>query len=505
MPKSLVLFLVPLHCRLIFMLKRARYLIVILTLWAGVSEASVRATFDYKQFLIPGQGYFLETLLSFDGRTLDWAEVDSLHTQGSVQATIIVSQGEDIIDFRKTKINSPIQLKGQSSDFIDVQRFLLPRGAYQLEIELIDLNDPAQEKVTLNQQIEITLQETLPCISSVTFVQAYAKAKESSELTKSGYDLLPLVSDFFPPEAAKLVFYAEAYNTADFFGSDEKYLLTYALWGEDGPLEETRKYLRKDAGEVTPLLEAIDISEVPQGNYQLVIEVRTKENEEVTSEAIGFYRAGQPKSPFDDLQDDYAITPGMAFNNPDSMREYVSCLYPIARNVERNTIRNLEKGADMATLRSYFESFWMDRAEENPLNEWMYYVREVWKVDAMFATPVRKGYDTDRGRIWLQYGEPNTRITRYNETEVFPYEIWHYYKIGRFNDKRFLFYSRTVVNIDFELLHSDMPGEVQNENWPHIMRSKNNDLRPTDTQLNRMNPRDTYSRDELEDLFYNPR
>jgi GWxTD domain-containing protein len=487
------------------MLKSARYLIVILILCATTAQASIRATFDYKQFLIPGEGFFLETLLSFDGRTLDWVAVDSTQFQSSVQATIVVTQGEDIIDFRKTKINSPIQVKGDFVDFIDVQRFLLPRGKYALEIELVDLNDPKQEKVTLNQEIDIVLQETLPCVSSVTFVQAYAKATESSELTKSGYDLLPLVSDFFPPEAGKLVFYAEAYNTERFFTEDDKYLLTYALWGEEGPLEETRKYLRKDVAPVTPLLEVMDISAVPEGNYQLVIEIRTKENEEVASEAIGFYRAGQPKSPFDELQDDYAITPGLAFNNPDSMREYVSCLYPIARNVERNTIRNLEKGADMTTLRSYFETFWMDRSPDDPLKEWMYYVKEVWKVEAMFATPVRKGYDTDRGRVWLQYGEPNTRITRYNETEVFPYEIWHYYKIGRFNNKRFLFYSRTVVNIDFELLHSDVPGEVQNENWPYIMRSKNNDLRPTDTQLNRMNPRDTYSRDELEDLFYNPR
>ena len=147
----------------------------------------------------------------------------------------------------------------------------------------------------------------------------------------------------------------------------------------------------------------------------------------------------------------------------------------------------------------------MSYAPHDPMGEWKKYVRQVWYVNAEYTTPVMPGYRTDRGRVWLQYGKPNTIVVRHNETEVFPYEIWHYYKIGRFNDKRFLFYSRAVSNYDFDLLHSDMLGETKNEDWRSVMRTKNNDLRPTDTQLNSTNQRDTYSFDELEDLFFNPR
>lgn len=487
------------------MLQRSLYVIVALLCFCSIAQAGIRATFDHKQFLIPGEGAFLETLLSFDGKTLTWADVDESSKQSSVEATIIVMRAGEVVDFKKNRISSPVQPDGQYVDFIDVQRFLLAPGDYTLEVELVDLNDETEGKVTLSRNIEITLQQNEPGISSVTFVQAYAKSSQPTELTKSGYDLLPLVSDFFPRDAKNVVFYAELYNTDKVFADGPKFLLTYAVWNDEGPIESTRKYFRKDAAPVVPMLESLDLSTLTEGRYQLVIEIRTRENEEVRSEAIGFFRSGVSEAPFTVMKQDYVTKPGLAFHNPDSILDYVSCIYPIAMNVERGTIRNLEKDGNQETLLTYFESFWLNRAPENPIEAWLDYRKEVWKVEDMFATPVRKGYDTDRGRVWLQYGKPNTRITRYNETEVFPFEIWHYYKIGRFNDKRFLFYSRAVVNYDFELLHSDMPGEVQNENWPHIMRTKNNDLRPTDTQLNRMNPRDTYSRDELEDLFYNPR
>jgi hypothetical protein len=58
----------------------------------------------------------------------------------------------------------------------------------------------------------------------------------------------------------------------------------------------------------------------------------------------------------------------------------------------------------------------------------------------------------------------------------------------------------------FTLLHSDMLGEVSNNDWLQILRSRENTLRVTSSQLNRLNPRrDTFSGEEPEDLFFNPR
>ena len=50
-----------------------------------------------------------------------------------------------------------------------------------------------------------------------------------------------------------------------------------------------------------------------------------------------------------------------------------------------------------------------------------------------------------------------------------------------------------------------MPGEIKNEDWIQQLRSRENRVNVIDSQMNRLNPRDTYSREEPEDLYYNPR
>ena len=49
-----------------------------------------------------------------------------------------------------------------------------------------------------------------------------------------------------------------------------------------------------------------------------------------------------------------------------------------------------------------------------------------------------------------------------------------------------------------------MPGEISNNDWIEILKSRENRLRVTDTQLNRLNPMNTHTREEPEELFYNP-
>ena len=69
------------------------------------------------------------------------------------------------------------------------------------------------------------------------------------------------------------------------------------------------------------------------------------------------------------------------------------------------------------------------------------------------------------------------------------------------SNKRFLFYAPHVVGECMEILQSDIPGEIQNEDWLQLLRTRENAVRVTESQLNRLNPRDTYSRVEPEDLL----
>lgn len=482
-------------------------LFLLILLLPNFTFAGVRASFDLKEFLLPGEGHMLEAHLLFDAQSLVWAPTVEGRLQANVELTLLLQKGTDIIDFKKLRINSLEVDRGQEADFIDIQRFVVKPGTYVIEVQLKDLNAPAQETASFTKAVVTSLDQQQPCVSGLFFVSAYSKTVTPTELTRSGYDMLPAVSDYFPTESEKLVVYGEAYNADKAGFEGEKYVVSSYLRNEAGEVENTRRYHRRDVAAVSPLLEIVPIAELASGSYEYVMEMRSPTNELLAESSVPFYRSTIVKQSFSASvdPDTYVATPGMAFYNPDSIRAYVSWLYPLASNVEQGTINAQVDANDPEVLRNYFFSFWESREPDSPIDAWMWYVKEVWYVNRKYKSPIMDGYRTDRGRIYLAYGKPNTIVERHNSLNYFPVEIWHYHRIDRFTDRRFLFYSRNVVNYDFTLLHSDMLGEVQNQDWRSIVQSKNTDLRPTDSALNTMAPRDTYSFDELEDLFFNPR
>ena len=58
-----------------------------------------------------------------------------------------------------------------------------------------------------------------------------------------------------------------------------------------------------------------------------------------------------------------------------------------------------------------------------------------------------QGSMTEMGNIYIRFGKPNTVVKRHHETEYYPYEIWHYHKAGRFNNKRFCFFAPCGVRV----------------------------------------------------------
>jgi len=97
--------------------------------------------------------------------------------------------------------------------------------------------------------------------------------------------------------------------------------------------------------------------------------------------------------------------------------------------------------------------------------EWKKYFELVKTVNKQFATGIKKGYESDRGRIYLKYGKPNTRMQIKSEPSSYPYEIWHYYRAANYSNIKFVFYSPDVVTNDYPLLHSNLRGEMNNPQW----------------------------------------
>ena len=470
-------------------------------------HSSPLATFNQKVFYVPDRGPVIETYFEIAANSIVLKDDGNGILKGQVQLTLIFRQDTTIVTFDKKTIDSPEMTQGKLVDFLDVQRFALPPGKYTLEIELKDMLDP--EPLVESKELEVTIPQPPSgiFISDIELVSAFKKTDKPGIYSKSGYDLLPMVNDdVLNAEMKELVVYAEIYGTQD--NTDGKYLVRSYLENaaDQSPVPTTLKLSRMEAKPVNPLLLRLPIEKVESGDYNVVVEVRSTENELLSVKRLPVTRRGieKPSSPANYSDADIAQSWVGKYTNKAVLLEHIKSLRPIAGQADKNVIDNTFKDVeytDLKYLQRYFYSFWEARNDTNSEQAWLDYNVKVQQAQKEFGTANKRGYETDQGRVYLQYGAPDDIVDRANEPSTYPYRIWRYYKVANFNNVKFVFYDPMRTGNDYQLLHSEnIRGEITNYRWKLMLE------RPTTPQsdLDRTNTYDQFGR-QVDDLFDNPR
>jgi GWxTD domain-containing protein len=258
--------------------------------------------------------------------------------------------------------------------------------------------------------------------------------------------------------------------------------------------------------EVNVLLGELPLNSVNSGNYTLAVEVRNKSNEVMARKSVFFQRSYkaivktiEPDADFTvfDIENTFVAT----ISNKDSLKEFIASLYPISGNMDRKIAETQLAIADVKSMQQYFYYFWARQDKVNPEQRWNDYKVEVEKVNGEYGTKIRKGYDTERGRVYLKYGIPNTVELGENNPNTFPYEIWHYYTIGTQTNRKFVFYSRDRSSNEYVLLHSDVTGEISAYDWQLQLHEKSTQF---GNDLDADKAPKTYG-DRSEENFINPK
>jgi len=454
------------------------------------SARNIQAELMYSVFYSPEHGNYFETYLLIKGNSLKFVKTGNGKFSGGVAVSMIFSQDDKVVDFEKYEISSPEITDTAVIDFnlIDQQRFQLPNGTYNFSISIADRNlDMPPYKA--EQTVEVAIPTDKVVMSGIELLESWKKTETPGILSKSGLDLIPYISTYYPESMGHLKFYAEVYNTLPLLGENEKFLLSYYIetYETEQKLNDFFRFSRETAKPVNVLLGNFDIGKLPSGNYNLVVEARDKSNNPLFINKL-FFQRNNPSvqfsiTDFASVQGDASWTEPMIHR--DSLMDYLKSLIPIATEAERFYIQNNIKTAEMADLKSFFANFWLSRNASDPQGEWLRYHDLVQVVDQLFGSPSKKGkrgYETDRGRIYLKYGPPNTISDQSFEASSsgmtinnglssapdrgsVPYQIWHYYAIKQYRDKKFVFADPHLSLNDYELIHSNMPGEISNANW----------------------------------------
>jgi GWxTD domain-containing protein len=462
---------------------------IVLAATLGSTELqALDAQFRYAVFHQPGKSPYIETYLSVNSRSVHFAQLEPNRLQGAIQITISFERNDTIVLFDKYSLKSPEIDTNTTLDFsfIDLQRFSLPEGTYYMEMTIRDQFD-STNTAKATGTVELKRPKEALFFSDVMLVNGISKADKPGPLTKSGLNLVPRPSFFYNTTHDTLRFYAELYGSQSL--NDSLFVVRALLeYGDNQVVEKCSRFYRMQPRQVNVVTDAFLIDEVPSGNYTLRLEARDRENKLLASKTMTIQRLNS-KIAFDE-QKMKAIRTAMSFVDPmteEQLRSHIMAMRPIAEIFEREYADNLlkQKDVDVELLKKYMLSFWERRNKVKPEEAWGEYYERVKETVALFSSKIMKGYETERGRVYLQYGKPNSRTVVDNEPSAYPYEVWWYFEHKGQRNIRFVFYNPDMITNDYELLHSEALGETFNPQWRLLLFSRTTAFRDIDEQLNR--------------------
>lgn len=485
---------------------RKTFFLISLILICATQQLHATLTGGYDYVLYYAQDYtpYIETYLWIDGKSIQYT-TENDRKEGKVEITVILSQNGKVAFYDKYGLKTR---NYHSSDTIfdwvyDLRRFPIGQGIWEFEIILTDPNNPDGLPVEMKDTITVGLNNGTPSLSQIQFISHYQKSANPNIFSRGGYDMIPFHDNYYEENLKKIIFYAELYQADKFFGPQGKFLLSYFIENyESGKqLEEFSYRKREFAQPVKPLLAEMDISQLPVGRYNLVIEIRDSLNQYRTRIKKFFERENKYYSfkDFDIQAVDVTGTFIDRFSDIDSLRHFIKCLKPIAAESEYQHGKNVIKNGDPVMMKRFIYAFWVKRNASQPQNAFSDYWKQVLIANENFGTLINKGYDTDRGRVFLKYGMPNAISQRHNEPSAYPYEIWQYFQLKSQTNVRFVFYNKDQISNDFTLLHSDLRGEINNRQWELFLFQRNNSFNVDDNNI--YNQFGNWSKD----LYNNPR
>jgi len=474
-------------------MKRYQLLLILLSFFTiSATAQNLQAIFSFKTFYSPESGPYVETYLSVNANSVKYTLNENGKYQGAIEVGLIFTDGSGVIKHTdKYNLLSPevTDIANVKFNFLDQQRIQLQNGSYKIELSISDKN-VADKVYKSNDVVALEYYGNIAAVSDIQFIDSYSPSATPSIITKSGFDLVPYVDNFYPTDAKSLKFYTEVYNTDQLF-SGSSYLVTYFIESAESRLviENLRGFSKEKAEKVNVLLREIPLGDLPSGNYNLVVEARNQQNEVFAKNSVFFQRSNKVTLPVytDIKQVDVSNTFASFITNRDTLVEFINSLHPISSSLEQTFLANQLKLADVKLMQQFFYDFWARRSPVNPEKAWIDYRMEVIKANHEFGTPIRRGHATDRGRVYLKYGPPNTISKNYTEPSALPYEIWHYYKLNAQSNRRFVFYNPDLVTNDFKLLHSDAQGEPFNNQWQMVLHSRDTQSRDYDQETKGIN------------------
>ena len=221
--------------------------------------------------------------------TFDFKGVEN-GLQADLALSLEIKQGTELVYSDAYRLESPVMLDSIVEDFYDIQRISLKPGDYAFKLVIDDLlND--EPPLATSHMFKIEELGDGVSLSDIEIAEFAVKGKPESIFYRSGLEIIPRLSTFYPEQLDQIPFYLEIYNASllpdSIFGV--KHEVIQAETGDT--LHHLTSYSRHKASDVVPIFKSLDLNQVYTGKYILKVSLITRELHELASQSYEFERS----------------------------------------------------------------------------------------------------------------------------------------------------------------------------------------------------------------------
>lgn len=418
---------------------------------------------DYSRFKYNSDSVYFELYYGISNKAL---KVSDQINEAEIKVIISDSVDNKIVGFRNFRIVSEVPNTEESEKYLTgILGFKIGKGSYSVDFSVTDFFDSTNF-------YQVTFPLKIQSISTRNFalsdIQLCSNIIENSDNTqsyfyKNTYEAYPNPSNLYGEQLPILFYYIELYDLQKGGSQNNLKFITKILDSRGEEKYSKEKFIQRKYNSIVEV-GAVNITKFSSGTYTLAIYLIDSLNNFglVSSKKFFVFNPSIKeeivlrRSDADLLSSEFNVMNEEELNLAFEQSKYIASSDEIKR---WNSLNNIE------AKRVFLFNFWKQRDPNpnTPENERkLEYFERVKKADEMFRGTREKGWRSDRGRVFIVYGEPS-EIDRYpNEMDAYPYEIWSYNNIE--GGVIFVFGDITGTGQLF-LIHSTHRGEMHDENW----------------------------------------
>jgi GWxTD domain-containing protein len=298
--------------------------------------------------------------------------------------------------------------------------FILPEGKYEVLLDLLDVNTQFKQSTSMKLKIKRN-KSNHPNLSKIELIQAKQNVSDSGSIfTKGDYDLIPsLIHQYGRDDDPRLQFYFEIYQGKK---SRDSVVVEVSLrhFFRANQYKDTMTVFFKGKDRINQFRE-IKLELIPPGEYELIVRL-----------------LGKRKRRLSIVSKDFKLTWSQKAILKHDFKGIINQIELIANKKE---IKLLKKAVTHEEKIKAYNEFWKRRDPTpgtNANESQREFYRRIYIANQYFTHLNCPGWKTDRGRIYISYGQPDQLEDFPVLFETFPSQIWYYYIGERYKKFEFI-------------------------------------------------------------------